>query len=205
MISNVSGLLPEAGIDEAGRGCLAGPVVAAAVILPEKFSLKGLNDSKLLNAGQREEFGAIIKSQAISWAIGQATVEEIDRYNILQATFIAMHRAVSALSMSPVHLVIDGNWFKPFPFINHTCLVKGDQKAQHVAAASILAKTYRDQIMKDLDHAYPQYGWHRNKGYATAEHQKALETHGSCIHHRLSFSPVINSFSKSTQQASRQV
>lgn len=196
MISNFSGLYPEAGLDEAGRGCLAGPVVAAAVILPPNYKLNGLNDSKLLSQSKREQLREKIEKEALAWAIGSASVVEIDRVNILQATFLAMHRAIEKLSQKPSFLVIDGNRFKPYPFINHASLVKGDQKVLHVAAASVLAKTHRDQIMAELDHSFPQYHWSKNKGYPTADHLKALEIHGASCHHRLSFGPVANSLSK---------
>ena len=196
MISNVSGLYPEAGLDEAGRGCLAGPVVAAAVILPQNYKLKGLNDSKLLSQTKREQLRKMIEAEALAWAVGTASVVEIDQINILQATFLAMHRAIEKLSLNPSFLLIDGNRFKPYPFINHICLVKGDQKAMHVAAASVLAKTHRDQIMAELDHSFPQYHWSKNKGYPTADHLEALEIHGASCHHRLSFGPVANSLSK---------
>ena len=177
----------EAGCDEAGRGCLAGPVVAAAVILPKGFKHKILNDSKKLNEKVREELQIQIKESAIAWGIGLAEPKEIDQINILQASLLAMHRAVSQLSVLPTHLAIDGNKFNPYPNISHTCIIKGDGKYMNIAAASILAKTHRDQIMKDLSKSFPIYKWAKNKGYPTMEHRIAIASAGRCKHHRKSF------------------
>ena len=177
----------EAGCDEAGRGCLAGPVVAAAVILPKGFKHKILNDSKKLNEKVREELQIQIKESAIAWGIGLAEPKEIDQINILQASLLAMHRAVSQLSVLPTHLAIDGNKFNPYPNISHTCIIKGDGKYMNIAAASILAKTHRDQIMKGLSKSFPIYKWAKNKGYPTMEHRTAIASAGRCKHHRKSF------------------
>jgi ribonuclease HII len=180
------GLL-EAGCDEAGRGCLAGPVFAAAVILPEGFDGLELNDSKQLNEKTRTRLREQIEREAISWAVARVEAAEIDQINILQASFLAMHRAVNALVKPPELLLIDGNRFKKHPEIPHVCIVKGDSKYQSIAAASILAKTWRDEYMLQLHEAHPQYGWSDNKGYPTAVHREALARHGTTEHHRLSF------------------
>lgn len=177
----------EAGCDEAGRGCLAGPVVAAAVILPRDFSHPALNDSKLMTAKQREELRPIIEREAISWAVARLTPKEIDRYNILRASFKAMHRAVKKLTVTPEHLLIDGNRFIPFKGIDHTCIIKGDGKYKNIAAASVLAKSYRDEYMAKQHQKYPQYNWLSNKGYPTKEHRSALDQYGPCALHRQSF------------------
>jgi ribonuclease HII len=177
----------EAGCDEAGRGCLAGPVFAAAVILPLTFKHPLLNDSKQLTDKQRKLLRPIIESEAIAWSVAEVSVEEIDTINILQAALEAMHRAVHRLSTTPEHLLIDGNKFRPFPEIAHTCIVGGDAKMKNIAAASILAKTYRDDRMDELHQDFPQYEWIRNKGYGTADHRAAIQQHGITIHHRKSF------------------
>jgi len=177
----------EAGCDEAGRGCLAGPVFAAAVILPLTFKHPLLNDSKQLTDKQRKLLRPIIESEAIAWSVAEVSVEEIDTINILQAALEAMHRAVHQLSTTPEHLLIDGNRFRPFPEIAHTCIVGGDAKMKNIAAASILAKTYRDDRMDELHQDFPQYEWIRNKGYGTADHRAAIQQHGITIHHRKSF------------------
>ncbi len=177
----------EAGCDEAGRGCYAGPVVAAAVILPKNFKHPLLNDSKKLSAAQREELRPIIEKKAIAFGIGVIDHEEIDRINILKASFKAMHQAIAALGTTPSLLLIDGNRFSAYPSIPHQCFVKGDGRFASIAAASILAKTYRDQLMQELHQEFPQYGWDQNKGYGTAAHRKAIETHGLCTYHRKSF------------------
>lgn len=177
----------EAGCDEAGRGCLAGPVFAAAVILPSPYRASGLNDSKQLSEKERQALRQEIEQKALAWAVAQVDHQEIDQINILQASFLAMHRAINNLHKSPEHLLIDGNRFKAFPQIPHTCVVKGDGKFKSIAAASILAKTYRDDYMRQLAQAFPQYGWERNMGYPTAEHRKALAEHGHSPFHRLSF------------------
>lgn len=177
----------EAGCDEAGRGCLAGPVVAAAVILPPKNPLPELNDSKKLNEKQRDALRPQIETIALAWAVAFIWPEEIDEINILQASFKAMHEAVNQLTRQPEHLLIDGNRFKPYPHIPHTCIIKGDGKMASIAAASILAKTARDTYMDQLATAFPQYAWHQNKGYPTAKHRQAIAQYGMTIHHRKSF------------------
>jgi ribonuclease HII len=179
--------LTEAGCDEAGRGCLAGPVVAAAVILPPKFRHKWLNDSKQLSERQRDELRPLIESEALAWAVGIVSVSEIDEINILNASFLAMHRAIDQLSMRPESLLIDGNRFKQYQDIPHHCMIKGDGRFKSIAAASILAKTHRDDLMKALHHEYPHYGWLSNKGYPTKDHRDAIRKHGPTIHHRTTF------------------
>lgn len=179
--------LAEAGCDEAGRGCLAGSVYAAAVILPPHFRNELLNDSKQLSEKQRYELRPIIEQEAVAWAIGIVTPEEIDRINILNASFLAMHRAIEQLNPQPQHLLIDGNRFKPYPDIPHTCIVKGDGKYEAIAAASILAKTYRDDYMNRLHEQYPMYDWNRNKGYPTKVHRAAIRQYGPTPYHRMSF------------------
>ncbi len=179
--------LTEAGCDEAGRGCLAGPVYAAAVILPHDFTNEELNDSKKLTERQRYALRELIEREAVAWAVGVTSVQEIDRINILNASFLAMHRAIDGLSVRPQHLLIDGNRFHPYANIPHTTVVKGDGKYLSIAAASILAKTYRDDEMKRLHAAFPQYGWASNKGYPTKKHREAICCHGLSFHHRISF------------------
>ena len=179
--------LTEAGCDEAGRGCLAGSVYAAAVILPSDYVNKRLNDSKQLSAPQRYRLREEIEKDAIAWAVGIATPQEIDRINILHASFLAMHRAISHLKLRPQALLIDGNRFDPYPGIPHTTIVKGDGKYLSIAAASILAKTYRDDYMKRLHEEYPYYGWERNAGYPTKEHREAIQRHGTTPYHRMSY------------------
>lgn len=177
----------EAGLDEAGRGCLAGPVVAAAVIFPPDFWHPLLNDSKQLSKTQREEARQVVLSHALAWSVAEASPTEIDQINILQASFLAMHRAVAALSTVPEHLLVDGNRFVPYPLIPHTCIIKGDAKYLSIAAASILAKTQRDAYMEKLATDYPQYGWEQNAGYPTAQHRSAIAAHGITPFHRRSF------------------
>jgi ribonuclease HII len=177
----------EAGVDEAGRGCYAGPVVAAAVILPKDFHHRFLNDSKKLSEKQREELRPIIEKEAICFAVGFINNEEIDKINILQATYKAMHQSINKLNVQPELLLIDGNRFKPFPGIPHQCIIKGDGKYASIAAASILAKTYRDEIMNNLHLEFPDYGWEKNKGYGTLEHRSAIEKFGLCSYHRKSY------------------
>ncbi len=177
----------EAGLDEAGRGCLAGPVVAAAVILPKNYQHSLLNDSKQLTKTQRESLRIDIVRDAVAWAVGEVSNGQIDEINILKASFLAMHRAVEKLVVVPEHLLIDGNRFTPYPHIPHTCIVKGDAKFMAIAAASILAKTYRDDLMESLSIAFPHYGWHHNAGYPTAKHRQAIREFGTCHLHRLSF------------------
>ncbi len=177
----------EAGCDEAGRGCLAGPVFAAAVILPEDFANEMLDDSKKLSERQRDILRPVIERGALAWAVGVVEAEEIDRINILNASFLAMHRAVGALSVKPDFLLVDGNRFKPYPGIPHTCIVKGDGKMMSIAAASILAKTHRDEYMRRIAGEYPQYGWDLNKGYPTKSHRDAIARYGVSPYHRRSF------------------
>lgn len=179
--------LIEAGCDEAGRGCLCGPVVAAAVILPDGFYHPLLNDSKKLTDKQREKLRPIIEDQAISWAVGTVDNLEIDQINILQASILAMHKAVAQLTLLPQHLLIDGNRFKPYPNIPHTCVIKGDGKYMSIAAASILAKTHRDEMMLTAHAQYPHYSWNKNMGYPTAKHREAIAMHGTTPLHRMSF------------------
>lgn len=177
----------EAGCDEAGRGCLAGPVFAAAVILPEGFENDLLNDSKKLTEKQRYALRPIIEEQALAYAVGIVDNHEIDKINILNAAFLAMHRAVAQLKIRPEHLLIDGNRFKCYPEIKHTCIIKGDGKFLSIAAASILAKTYRDDFMDKIHQEYPQYDWLKNKGYPTLHHRKKVRELGISPYHRLSF------------------
>jgi len=187
LLSKLNENLIEAGCDEAGRGCLAGPVVAAAVILPDDFKHEWLNDSKQLSEKQRIELREVIERDALSWAVSYVNHEEIDEINILQASFTAMHRAVGGLTIKPEHLLIDGNRFKPYAGIPHTCVIKGDGKYLSIAAASVLAKTYRDDYMEALDVLYPQYGWKKNKGYPTKKHRLALAELGESPFHRMTF------------------
>jgi len=177
----------EAGCDEAGRGCLAGPVVAAAVILPDNFENQLLNDSKKLSEKQRYQLRPVIEEQALAYGVGIVSHTEIDEINILNASFLAMHRAVEQLKMTPEHLLIDGNRFKPYRQIAHTCIIKGDGKLLPIAAASILAKTYRDDLMTELHTRFPNYAWNNNKGYPTVAHRKAIAQYGVSPHHRMSF------------------
>jgi ribonuclease HII len=177
----------EAGCDEAGRGCLAGPVFAAAVILPKDFSHPLLNDSKQLSEKQRYEARTIVEAEAEAWAVAQVDPREIDEINILNASFLAMHRSVDQLKIKPELLLIDGNRFKPYLDIPHECIIKGDGKYLSIAAASILAKTYRDDFMKKIAVDYPVYGWDGNKGYPTKTHRLAIQEHGATPHHRQSF------------------
>ena len=177
----------EAGLDEAGRGCLAGPVVAAAVVLPPDYRHPRLTDSKLLTAKQRAALRTDLERDAVAWAIGEASVAEIETINIEKASHLAMHRAVAALAVRPDHLLVDGNRFTPYAAATHTCIVGGDRKFLTIAAASIFAKTHRDHLMQTLDAAFPAYGWARNAGYPTAVHQAALRQHGPTPHHRRTF------------------
>jgi ribonuclease HII len=180
----------EAGIDEAGRGCYAGPVVAAAVILPKKFYHPLLNDSKQLSKEQRNLLRPIIEKESICWKVAMIHNDEIDRVNILQATYLAMHQCVSTLSVIPEHLLIDGNRFRPYQDISHDCIIQGDGIYASIAAASILAKTHRDEYMQQLHDEFPHYDWINNKGYGTLSHRTAIETHGLCKYHRRSFNIV---------------
>lgn len=186
--------LTEAGIDEAGRGCLAGPVFAAAVILPKNFSHPFLNDSKQLSEQQRTELRPVIESASLAWAVASADHQEIDKINILQATYLAMHRCLDQLSMKPQLLLVDGNRFKPYKKIPFECMVKGDGRFMSIAAASILAKTYRDAYMLSLHHQHPQYGWDQNKGYGTEAHRAAILEHGFSPWHRRSFKMQLSLF-----------
>jgi len=179
--------LAEAGCDEAGRGCLAGPVFAAAVILPDGFYHPLLNDSKQVTEENRYELRTYIETQAVSYAVASVDQEEIDRINILKASFKAMHLAIAKLSKKPQLLLIDGNRFIRYKKIPHCCIIKGDGIYASIAAASILAKTYRDDFMKQLHLQYPHYKWNTNKGYGTEEHRKAIELYGLCDYHRKSF------------------
>lgn len=177
----------EAGCDEAGRGCLAGPVFAAAVILPEDFVCEELNDSKQLSEKQRDALRPLIEEKALSWAVAIASPEEIDQINILWASVMAMHRAVESLNVLPEHLLIDGNRFRPYKNIPHTTVVKGDGKYLSIAAASILAKTHRDEYMLKIHSEFPHYDWDKNKGYPTKKHREGIAKYGSTIYHRQSF------------------
>lgn len=179
--------LIEAGCDEAGRGCLAGSVYAAAVILPKDYRNDALNDSKRLSASRRYKLREEIMRDAVAWAVGVVTPSEIDEINILNASILAMHRAVDQLSVRPQALIIDGNRFRPYQDLPYTTIVKGDGKYQSIAAASILAKTFRDDYMKELYEQYPFYGWNRNAGYPTREHREAIREHGITPYHRKTF------------------
>ena len=177
----------EAGCDEAGRGCLAGSVYAAAVILPPDYHNERLNDSKKLTARQRYALRQDIERDAVAWAVGVVTPQEIDQINILNASILAMHRALDQLQVRPEAIIVDGNRFKPYGDLPYTTIVKGDGKYQAIAAASILAKTFRDDYMDALDNECPQYGWRRNKGYPTREHREAIRQHGITPYHRRTF------------------
>ena len=179
--------LLECGTDEAGRGCLAGPVTAAAIILPDDFKHPFLNDSKQLSEKKRLELKAIIEREAICFNVVHVMMDEIDKINILNASILGMHRAINGLSCPPEFIAVDGNRFKPFEKIPFECVVKGDGKFLHIAAASILAKTYRDEYMAALHQKFPQYNWKQNKGYPTKEHREAICAHGSTVFHRKSF------------------
>jgi ribonuclease HII len=180
-------ILIEAGCDEAGRGCLAGPVTAAAVILPKDFHNPLLNDSKKLTEKQRDKLRPIIEKEAIAWAVAALTPTEIDKINILNASFQAMHRAIDQLKTHPESLLIDGNRFHQYDDLPHHCIIKGDGKYLSIAAASVLAKTHRDEYMKNLAKDFPMYDWHKNKGYPTKAHRAAIAQFGSCEHHRMTF------------------
>lgn len=177
----------EAGLDEVGRGCLAGPVVAAAVILPPDYTHPLLTDSKQLTKDQRKQLKNEIERDALAWAVAEASCTEIDQINILQASFLAMHRAVDQLSLRPDHLLVDGNRFVPYPLVPHTCIIKGDSLFLSIAAASVLAKTYRDELMAQLAEEFPHYGWETNVGYPTNYHRRALNEKGPTVHHRRTF------------------
>lgn len=177
----------EAGCDEAGRGCLAGPVVAAAVILPKNFKHELLNDSKQLTEKQRQILRPIIEEKAIAWAVAVVGPREIEEINIRNASFIAMHRALDQLKVIPEFISIDGNAFIPYLNVPYECVIKGDGKIKNIAAASILAKTHRDDLMEALHEDFPHYNWKKNKGYPTKDHRMAIEKHGPCDHHRMTF------------------
>ncbi|MCE5205539.1 MAG: ribonuclease HII [Porphyromonadaceae bacterium] len=177
----------EAGCDEAGRGCLAGPVFAAAVVLPPGFSCDELNDSKQLTEKKRDELRLIIEKNALGYAVASCSPEEIDKMNILWASVEAMHRALRKLSPPPAHILVDGNRFRPFGPTPYTCVVKGDSLFQSIAAASVLAKTYRDEYMRKMHEKYPGYDWASNKGYPTAKHRRAIQEQGITLLHRKSF------------------
>ncbi|MDR3226853.1 MAG: ribonuclease HII [Prevotellaceae bacterium] len=178
---------PEAGCDEAGRGCLAGPVFAAAVILPDNFEHPLLNDSKQLTEKQRNQLRTIIENEALAWAVASVSNQEIDKINILNASILAMHKALNNLSTQPEFIIVDGNRFKPYNNIAHKTIVKGDAKYKSIAAASILAKTHRDEFMQNIAKKYPQYDWQQNKGYPTKKHRAAIALHGTTPLHRLSY------------------
>ena len=177
----------EAGTDEAGRGCLAGPVTAAAVILPKDFDIGLLDDSKKLNASTRTLLKSRIEEQAISYGVCHIHPEQIDRINILNASFAAMHGALTQLTQKPPFIIVDGNRFKPYANIDHACIIQGDGKFSSIAAASILAKTYRDSYMRKIHREFPMYNWKQNKGYPTQEHREAIRLYGACHYHRKSF------------------
>ena len=179
--------LTEAGLDEAGRGCLSGPVIASAVILPKYYQHKLLNDSKQLTKKQREMLRVDIIRDALAYEIAEVSNQEIDTINILKASMKAMYLAIDKLSIRPEHLLIDGNRFPVYPLIPHTCIVKGDSKFLSIAAASILAKTYRDDLMENLSKEFPAYGWKQNAGYPTLKHRKAILEYGVTVHHRLTY------------------
>lgn len=177
----------EAGTDEAGRGCLAGPVTAAAVILPRDFSHAVLNDSKQLSEAKREYLRPILEKEALAFGVCHVFPDEIDTFNILNASILAMHRALDQLSLPPHFILVDGNRFTPYPSIAHECIVKGDSKYRSIAAASVLAKTHRDAYMARLHKEFPMYNWKKNKGYPTKEHREAIKKYGLTPHHRKSF------------------
>ncbi len=177
----------EAGTDEAGRGCLSGPVVAAAVILPVDFEHEYLNDSKLLSEKKRQLLRPIIEKEALAYGVGYVFQDKIDEINILNASILAMHKAIQAMTIIPEFIIVDGNKFKNYQKVPHKTIIKGDGKYQNIAAASVLAKTYRDAYMEKIHRDYPVYNWARNKGYPTQEHRDALKEFGACRHHRNSF------------------
>lgn len=184
---NYSGKVLEAGTDEAGRGCLSGPVVAAAVILPEDFEHEFLNDSKQLTEKKRKELRPFIEEHALSYAVAFLNQNEVDELNVLQASITGMHRSITNLKPQPEFIIIDGNKFKPYKDIPHQTIVKGDAKYMSIAAASVLAKTYRDEYMEKIHQEYPAYNWKKNKGYPTKEHREAIRIHGATPYHRKSF------------------
>ena len=185
--SNFSGFSLEAGTDEAGRGCLSGPVVAAAVILPADFSHPFLNDSKQISVKKREELRPIIEEKALAFGVSFVWQEEVDKINVLQASIIGMHRSINQLKITPEFIIVDGNKFKNYKDIPHEAIVKGDAKYISIAAASVLAKTYRDEYMEKIHQEFPMYNWAKNKGYPTKEHRNGIREFGATIHHRKSF------------------
>lgn len=187
VVPGSQGMNPEAGCDEAGRGCLAGPVCAAAVIMPEGWTHPVLNDSKQLSRRHREMLRVVIEQEALHWAVVMVAPEEIDRINILQASITGMHRALEQLPVSPALILVDGNKFRAYKDVPHRTEIKGDGRFVSIAAASILAKTHRDEYMEQLHGQYPQYGWNRNAGYPTKAHREAIRHFGACEHHRRSF------------------
>lgn len=195
LLPKISEFQLEAGCDEAGRGCLAGPVVAAAVILPADFHHPWLNDSKQVGKAQREALRQIIEKEALFWGVGSCSPTEIDKINILNASILAMHRALDNLGTEPHFIAVDGNRFKAYGSIPHKTEVKGDGRFLHIAAASILAKTHRDKLMEDLHQAHPQYGWDRNAGYPTMQHRQAIRDFGITPHHRRTFRLLLEQLS----------
>ena len=179
--------LLEAGVDEAGRGCLAGPVTAAVVILPKGITLPQINDSKILTEKKRYNLRSLIEKCAIDFQVAHVFQDEIDKINILNSTIKAMHLAIKKLKETPQYIIVDGNKFYPYEEVPYKCIIKGDGKYQNIAAASILAKTYRDDYMRKIEHEFPEYGWNKNKGYPTVTHRKAIEKFGITEHHRNSF------------------
>lgn len=187
LIPNYSGFILECGCDEAGRGCLAGPVVAAAVVLPADFRCSKLTDSKQLSEYQRDELRVIIEKDALAWAVAYVDEKEIDRINILNASILAMHRALEMLKIRPEFIIVDGNKFKKYQDIPHQTIVKGDSKYLSIAAASVLAKTHRDELMLSIHEEFPKYGWDKNKAYPTLAHRKAIKEFGVTPYHRLTY------------------
>ena len=185
--SNYSGHKLEAGTDEAGRGCLAGPVIAAAVILPQSFDHPFLNDSKKLSEKQRLQLKPYIEEEALAYAVSFVWQQEIDKINILQSSLLAMHKALAQLSIEPEFIIVDGNKFNTYKSIPHQTIVKGDSKYMSIAAASVLAKTYRDEYMEKIHEEFPEYNWKQNKGYPTKEHREIIQKNGITLHHRRSF------------------
>ena len=179
--------LLECGTDEAGRGCLAGPVTAAGVILPDDFKNSILNDSKQLNKTKRLLLKPLIETQALTYGVAHVFMDDIDSLNILNASILAMHQAIEKMAIKPEHIIVDGNRFKPYKAIPHECVIKGDGKYMNIAAASVLAKTYRDAYMEKIHEEFPVYNWKQNKGYPTIEHREAIKKHGPCKYHRKSF------------------
>lgn len=184
---NYSGKLLECGCDEAGRGCLAGPVIAAAVILPNDFVCELLNDSKQLSEKQRDFLRIIIEKEALAWSVAAVDNHEIDRINILNSSILAMHKAIDGLKIQPEYIIVDGNRFKPYKDIQYTTIVKGDGKYLSIAAASILAKTHRDELMQKLGREFPEYDWKKNKAYPTKKHKEAIKKFGLTPYHRITF------------------